>query len=378
MLRHIFVKHWPLIALTAVVILFFWILYLLRSLLLPFILGFILAYLLKPVVSWLERRLPRPERYLQAKRVTLLASFYLVVLGVVGTAAFYGFTMAVQSTATVVHNAYDYISSAIAALQQWTDSFRQVWPPEIRDQIDQIVQQAGTAISNAFHSVLSQGISAVPSTMSLVFGFLMMPLFLFYLLKDWEKLGTGFFRFIPSWADKHTRSVLAIIEDVFGRFMRAQLVLGLVVGILTLIGLLVLGVPFAVPLAVIAAVAELVPTIGPWISGAIAVIVTLGTAPEKALWVLGLFVVVQLLENNLLVPRIQGGYLRIHPAVALLLLVLGAKFAGFWGLILILPLTATLAQLYKYVDESACHADGGGTCWQEDGETTRWQEQKAE
>ncbi len=65
-----------------------------------------------------------------------------------------------------------------------------------------------------------------------------------------------------------------------------------------------------------------------------------------------LFLFVQLLENNLLVPRIQGAYLRVHPAIAIVLLVLGAYIAGFWGLLLAIPLTATIVEIYKYVREN--------------------------
>ena len=67
------------------------------------------------------------------------------------------------------------------------------------------------------------------------------------------------------------------------------------------------------------------------------------------IWVIILFLAIQLVENSLLVPRIHGGYLRIHPAVMIFLLVLGAYLAGFWGLILAGPLTATGVEIYKYV-----------------------------
>ena len=72
-----------------------------------------------------------------------------------------------------------------------------------------------------------------------------------------------------------------------------------------------------------------------------------------------LFVGVQLLENMLLVPRIQGGYLRINPAIAILLLVLGAYIAGFWGLLLAVPLTATVVELYRYLHRNAIAEAGG-------------------
>jgi predicted PurR-regulated permease PerM len=125
------------------------------------------------------------------------------------------------------------------------------------------------------------------------------------------------------------------------------------VAYLVFIGLFILGMSSVAPvLAAVAGVTELIPTLGPWIGGAFAVIVTLAIAPEKAIWVVTLFLFVQLLENTLLVPRIQGGYLRIHPAIAIFLLVLGAYIAGFWGILLAVPLAATIVEIYKYVRQN--------------------------
>ncbi|MBM4449143.1 MAG: AI-2E family transporter, partial [Chloroflexi bacterium] len=86
-----------------------------------------------------------------------------------------------------------------------------------------------------------------------------------------------------------------------------------------------------------------------WLSGAVVVIITLAVVPDKMIWVIVLFLAVQLLENSLLVPRIQSGYLRIHPAAMIFMLVLGAYLAGFWGLLLAGPLTATGVEIYRYI-----------------------------
>jgi len=125
--------------------------------------------------------------------------------------------------------------------------------------------------------------------------------------------------------------------------------LGFIVAYFSLIGLVLLNAPFPVALSLIAGVGELIPTLGPWISGIVAVLVTLAMAPDKAIWVAVLFVGIQLLENNLLVPKIQSSYMRIHPAVMIVLLVFGAYVAGIWGIILIGPLTATLVEIFKYI-----------------------------
>jgi predicted PurR-regulated permease PerM len=107
-------------------------------------------------------------------------------------------------------------------------------------------------------------------------------------------------------------------------------------------------IPFAWILAPLAGLLEMVPTFGPWISGAFAVLVTLAVAPEKTLWVVALYGGIQLLENLIIVPRVQGGFLKINPAISVLLLVLGSYLAGLWGILLILPLAATIKELYLY------------------------------
>ena len=76
-------------------------------------------------------------------------------------------------------------------------------------------------------------------------------------------------------------------------------------------------------LAFIAGLTEMVPMVGPWIGGIIAIVVTLALVPEKAIWVIVIFGVVQILENNLLVPKIQSASPSIHPAIAIILLVVG-------------------------------------------------------
>ena len=215
--------------------------------------------------------------------------------------------------------------------------------------MDKYIYDTGLNALNSLTNSISSGTSSLPaSILSTLLGLAVMPVFLFYMLKDWEKLKPSFFSGLPDWARLHAQQILKIIDSVFGRFIRAQLTLGALVGTTTLIVLLILQVPFAWVLGPLAGLLEMVPTFGPWISAIAAILVTLATAPDKVLWVAALFGAVQLLENLFVVPRIQGGFLRIHPAISIVLLVLGSYVAGLWGVLLILPLTATVKELYSY------------------------------
>jgi predicted PurR-regulated permease PerM len=108
-----------------------------------------------------------------------------------------------------------------------------------------------------------------------------------------------------------------------------------------------LQIQLAPVLAVLGGIGELVPIVGPIFAGVTATIIALATAPEKAIWVALVFLLVQGVENLLLVPRIQGGFMRVHPAIVLIVVAVGAKIVGIWGLILAVPVTATVFAIYQ-------------------------------
>ena len=347
-----FKRQWRLIIVILGIIIIFLLLYVFRSVMLPFICGLVLAYLLYPIVSWLERRLPGKSRWLSARRASLIAGLFIIILVVVGMLAFYIITGVVSSFSILLKNAPQYFSEGLQTLRGWLEGFQRWLPPEIQQQVGGSSQDVGTILGNALRSAFGKGISYISSSFGLILGFVALPVFLFYVLKDWEKLSSGFYSaFSPQMAE-HVRGVVAVIDKVLGRWIRAQLVLSAVVAVLSFIGLAALGITLAPALAVLQGIMEFVPILGPWIGGAVGVIVTLAIAPEKVIGVAVVYLAVQLLENIFLVPRIHGGYLKIHPAMILVLLPLGAYIAGLWGIILVVPLTATVVEIYKYVRQS--------------------------
>ncbi len=346
----IFRRNWRLIVFVLGIIIAFWLVYILRSVLLPFICGLVLAYLLHPIVSWLERKLPGKSRWLSARRGSFIAGLFIIILVVVGILAFYIATGVVSSFSILVKNAPQYFSEGFQTLKGWLEGFQRWLPPEMQQAGG--FQDAGTILGNAMRSAFGKGLLYISGTFGLILGFVALPVFLFYILKDWGKLSSGFYSAFSPQMAKHVRGVVGVINTVMGRWIRAQLVLSAAVAVLCFIGLAALGITLAPALAVLQGIMEFVPILGPWIGGAVGVIVILAIAPQKVIWAVGVYLVVQLLENIFLVPRIHGGYLRIHPAIILVLLTLGVFIAGLWGIILIVPLTATAVEIYKYVRDN--------------------------
>ena len=134
---------------------------------------------------------------------------------------------------------------------------------------------------------------------------------------------------------------------LFGAYIRGQLMLGLIVGTVSGIAYFALGVPYAVLLGVLAGIFELVPIVGPVVAGGIAAAVALTQPFPLVVWVVLAALAVQQLENNLLVPRISGGAVGLHPLAALLAVLVGVEIAGLIGALFAVPLTGLAWSIYR-------------------------------
>lgn len=349
---NIFRRQWRLIAFIAILIIVFALLWIFWQVLLPFIIGLILAYLLYPLIAWLEKKMPVQSRWLPARRASLITAIFIIVVVILGLLGFYVFTGVVSSFSALLKDAPQFFSQGLTTIQDRIRAIQEMLPAAAQEQVGNLAQNIGTTAGNALKNVFAKGASVVSSTFGVIVSFIALPVFLFYVLKDWEKIKNSFYSAFSGEAAVHVRGFMGVIDKVLGRWIRAQLMLSAVVAVMTFIGLLALGIKLAPALAALQGLMEFVPILGPWIGGAIGVIVVLAIAPQKVIWVIVVYLAVQLLENILLVPRIHGTYMRIHPAAILVLLPIGAFIAGLWGIILIVPLTATLIELFDYAREN--------------------------
>lgn len=348
-MTNIIIRNWRLVALGLGIVIVLWVLYLLRTVVLPFATGLVLAYLLMPAVSWLEEKLPPRGKWPSFKRVISVLLAFILLICIIGGFAYFVVTAVIEASTTLLQSAPYFIGKSLLQVQLWFEGIIKDLPAEIQDDFRVGLIEGGMSLGRYARSTLTGMIESLPGTFHMILGFAVLPFFLFYIMKDSERLKKGFTSAVSPRIAAHTRNVVTIVERVLGRYIRAQIILGVIVAYFSFVGLWLLGVPFPLALALLAGVTELIPTLGPWIGGGIAVIVALAMSPEKAIWVAVLFVGVQLVENNLLVPKIQSAYLRIHPAIMILLLVFAAYIAGFWGLLIIGPLVATLIEIFKYV-----------------------------
>jgi predicted PurR-regulated permease PerM len=145
------------------------------------------------------------------------------------------------------------------------------------------------------------------------------------------------------------RCIFGILDGLLSSYLRGQLILCVLVGVMATISLVILGVDLALLLGTFAGIFELIPILGPYLGAVPAVLIALLKQPILAVWVALSFFAIQQIENLFLVPRIAGNAVRFHPAVVMVIVVVGAEVAGVWGMLLGVPLAAMVRDVSRYL-----------------------------
>jgi predicted PurR-regulated permease PerM len=318
----------------------------------PFVVGLLFVYLLDPPVRWLARRGVR-------------RSIAILIVYVVGILAFVEF-LALTLTPLVneiLRFAADFPKLAAdldTQLQRLGEFYARLQiPVAIRDWIDGVIAgfgQGGTSGGGIDLTFLLPLLTGAGSFLGLVFGYLILPVWVAYLLKDKVFLVSTFDRALPATWRFDVWAIIKTVERIFGQWVRGQLILGFAVGIFTFIGLTILSQlvdpifgRYAVLLSIIAGVLELVPIIGPIISAIPAVLLAATAGIPAIIAALVLYTLVQQIENNLLVPKIQGDAVELHPAAVIFAIIIGGALAGLLGAILALPVAAGFRDVVRYL-----------------------------
>jgi predicted PurR-regulated permease PerM len=165
----------------------------------------------------------------------------------------------------------------------------------------------------------------------------------FWLLDDGPNLRQGLVHMLPGRVRDHADFAIDATQAVIGGYVRAQLFLAFVVGLLAWLGCTLLGVPYPIVVGVAAGIFELVPLLGPFLGGVVAVALALTRDPVLALWTVLLFVGIHIVEGYILAPRIQARFIQLHPLVAFLALIAGIEVAGLLGALFAVPATSLAA-----------------------------------
>jgi len=179
--------------------------------------------------------------------------------------------------------------------------------------------------------------------------FLLGPVVAFYVLIDLPNVQQRLLDMVPERNRAEVAYVGRRLNSAVGGFLRGQLVVAIIVGVMLSFGYWLIDLPFWMLIGIVGGVLNIVPFLGPWVGGILGVAIALTTADfSTAVWAVVVAVVVQQIDNNFVSPSVLRATVRLHPAVTLLVLVLAGAVAGFWGIVIAVPLAAALKIISGY------------------------------
>lgn len=318
-------------------------LWLLRDIALLVLTAIVIASAIEPGVMFFRRY--------RVHRVVAVTIMYLIVFG-----SLFGLTYAFLPP--ILNEAQGLLSAA----PQYLDTLN------LPSSLSGVAETARTAASGeqsqsifdtllAFQSAFTDTSGGVVRVVSTFFGGIFSLLLVVVLSFYFAVQSTGvedFIRIIsPAKHEKYATGLWLRAQRKIGQWMQGQLLLSLISGTITYLGLLILGVPYAFLLAVIAAVMNLVPVFGSLIAGVFATIVALSAGGVTlALMVAGLFLILNQIEGNLLYPLVVNKVVGIPPLLVILALLVGGSLAGFLGVVLSIPLAAAFREFLSDIERN--------------------------
>ena len=329
---------WALVGMAVVVAILGLVALKLRVIFPPLILAGAIVFLLNPIVTGLQHR--------GVPRALGAALAYVGVLAVIAGAGFGLFPIA----ATQVDELEDDMPAIQARVERWIDDRAAesvgTFYEFSRADLEESFSNDGATFDEQLRSLRRIG----GEVFHVLLIFLLGPIIAFYLLVDVPHLRKVAESLIPAEARDEVMVLGHRLNRAIGGFFRGQLVVAAIVGVLCSIGLGVIGLKFWFLIGMIAGIFNVIPLIGPWVGGIPGVTIALTTgSPLQALLVVVVMVGVQQIDNHFITPQVMQRTVHLHPAVVILALVAGGSLAGFFGLLLAVPVAAVLKILVSHL-----------------------------
>lgn len=328
------IKYWTIAA--AILVLFLW---LLGDILLPFVLGAAIAYLLDPIVDRLERlgtgRVLGTTLILVAAFFVVFFIFLLVIPLVIDQIRLFA-----KAAPDLIITVQEVIISKIASIA-----------PESGDvnlTLSKFTTIAQEKLGNIVGSVMASAISLIDIITLLV----ITPVVAVYLLVDWDRILLKINELLPLDHAVVIRSLAAEIDTTLSAFVRGMIAVCLILGIYYATALSLIGLEFGLIIGLIAGLVSFIPYVGALLGGVLAIglaLIQFWGDFELVALVFGVFIVGQIFEGNILTPKLVGNSVGLHPVSLILALSLFGAFFGFIGLLLAVPLAASAAVILRFL-----------------------------
>ncbi|MBX7145725.1 MAG: AI-2E family transporter [Alphaproteobacteria bacterium] len=336
---------WLLLLIACIIVLYF-----LSGMLLPFVLGIAVAYFLNPLCNYLEKI--GLARGISA--ALTLIGFILIFL----LAGLLLFPMVSHQTLELLERGPSYINSLIIKLQPILDLIQQKIRLQESLQLREILAGQMSSMLNFFGNTLAGILSRGAAFVNVISLLLITPVVAFYILKDWNLLTKYVDHLLPRLFAKTIRRQIKDIDKTLAGFVRGQAIVCLLLGFYYSISLSLLGLDFGLSLGALIGFLSFIPYVGSITGFIISVSLTLAQFAEWTPFfiVIGIFIIGQILEGYVLTPKLVGSRIGLHPVWIIFALLAGGTLFGFLGILISIPIAASLGVLLRFVLDKYFHS----------------------
>ncbi|MBZ4688041.1 MAG: family transporter [Clostridiales bacterium] len=313
-------------------------LYLVKSILPPFIFAIILAYVLNPVIKFIEQH--------GAKRTYAIIITYLSFILIIFLISFYGFPILLKEMNAFAETIPDYTNQLQEMVRNFYRDFQRV---EIPESVRQVTNENIQHLEQLLLDSLDKMVNKIWGVFSSLFSIIIAPILTFYILKDSDHISERILNILPTSFRDEFIELWQSIDWVLTKFIRGHLLVAGLVGLASTIGFTIINMKFAILLGIIAGLADLIPYFGPILGAIPAVALALLNSKWQALYVLIVMFIIQQLESNFLSPKILGESVGLHPLVVIFVLLAGGHLFGVLGMLLAVPVAAVGRITINYV-----------------------------
>ena len=315
------------------------------SIFLPILASIVLTFILNPVVNYFCTLRVGPGKWQINRSIAVFLAFlcFVLVLGIIATFVLFPFIS--EFNKFVLD-----LPSLLEKLDRITTEFGQfITAAPMPARIASIVEQVSANIAAILPKLASDVASSLLTFATRTIELVVVPILTYYFLKDWQALRESFLTIFKA----KSRGKIGIVIDemafVVSGYIRGQFIVSIVIGAMVFCGMYFLDVGYPLVLGLLATLTESVPIIGPIIGAVPAIILAYLVEPALAFKVLLFFIVIHQVENNIVVPKVMGHTIALHPAIIIISLLVGGKLFGIPGMILAVPVTALLRVLLKHI-----------------------------
>jgi predicted PurR-regulated permease PerM len=328
----------------SVIIFALWFIHSISALLAPFIAAFIIAYALNPLVEYLSAK--KISRALASAMI--LVAFLLIII-----------TAVLLLAPQIAFQFSELVKTLPGALNDLQNSINNSLLPKLnsmgiptQDIQDKVSKDLPAKLESILKGLLN-GLSGVFTGLSIVLtqvvNLILIPFLTFYIMKDFDDIKSLVKKMLPASRRTQAVSYYHKIDSLLGSFIRGQLLASVIHGILVFVFLSILGIKYAVFLGAIGIILNLIPYFGLLVEITLAVIVSLfsGNAGLQVPLVIVLYLLQNLLETSVIVPKIVGEKIGLHPVLLILSLLIFSYFFGFLGMLIALPVMSVIIMFFK-------------------------------